>query len=375
MTCDEAREAFSDLYDDTLSGAPLAAVTRHLEGCPACAAEWTAFQRATQAVAGLGTAEPSPGFAAGVRQRLEAPSRGRRVVEWLFVPLRVKVPIQALALVLVAFAGLLIYQRTPEMRWEAGSRAAPATPTPSPPQPAGEPARKTEADKLRAGSPEAEQAQRQARPSGPAAQPPSGTLGAQKERAASPPGEETEELKKAVVPSKRPEVAESPQESRAKREEAAAPGRTLQPPASAPSQPSGVPREGDLSSGPTGSADELYATALEDAKNDRYDQAIEGLRAFIAEHPRDDRAPEARLRLADAYFAQQRYPEAISEYAALTREFPDSPLIPAALYRQGQARLARGDRAGCQVLRDLADRYPRAPEAALARETLATRCP
>jgi len=28
MTCDEAREAFSDLYDDTLSGAPLAAVTR-----------------------------------------------------------------------------------------------------------------------------------------------------------------------------------------------------------------------------------------------------------------------------------------------------------------------------------------------------------
>jgi TolA-binding protein len=339
MTCDEAREAFSDLYDDTLYGAPLAAVTRHLEGCPACAAEWAAFQRATQAIAGLGRAEPSPGFATRVRQRLEAPSRGRRVVEWLFVPLRVKVPIQAMALVLVAFAGLLIYQRTPEMRWEAGSRAAPATPTPSAPQPAGEPARKTEADKLRAGSPEVEQAQRQARPGGSAAQPPSGTLGAQKERAASPPG------------------------------------RRLQPPASAPSQPSAAAREGHLSSARTGSADELYATALEDAKNDRYDQAIEGLRAFITEHPRDTRAPEVRLRLADAYFAHQRYPEAISEYAALTREFPDSPLIPAALYRQGQARLALGDRTGCQVLRDAADRYPQAPEAALAREALTQRCP
>ncbi|MGH7361962.1 MAG: tetratricopeptide repeat protein, partial [Candidatus Methylomirabilales bacterium] len=351
------------------SGVPLAVLTRHLEGCPACAAEWAVFQKATQAVAGLGRAEPSPGFATRVRQRLEAPSRGRRVVEWLFVPLRVKVPIQAMALVLVAFAGLLIYQRTPEMRWEAGSRAAPATPTPSAPQAAGEPARGREADELRAGSPEAEQAQRQTRPSGPAAQPPQPALKAAKERTPAPLGKEAESLKKPVGESESSEAAAPPRESRAKREESAAPGRTLQPPASAPSQPSGVAREGHLSSARTGSADELYASALEDAKSNRYDQAIEGLRAFIAEHPRDNRAPDARLGLADAYFAQQRYPEAISEYETLTREFPDSPLLPAALYRQGQARLALGDRTGCQVLRDVADRYPQAPEATLALET------
>lgn len=73
MTCDEAREAFSDFYDNTLSGPPLAALTRHLETCPACGMEWAAFQRAVRAVADLGSAEPSPGFAARVRQRLEAP--------------------------------------------------------------------------------------------------------------------------------------------------------------------------------------------------------------------------------------------------------------------------------------------------------------
>src|SRR3990172_2536972 len=116
MTCDEAREAFSDLYDEALSGPPLVTITQHLASCTACRAEWAAFQKAMRAVSGLGGAEPSPGFAARVRQGIEAPTRWQRAVHWLFFPLRVKVPIQALALVLVAFAGLLIYQRSPELR-------------------------------------------------------------------------------------------------------------------------------------------------------------------------------------------------------------------------------------------------------------------
>jgi TolA-binding protein len=79
--------------------------------------------------------------------------------------------------------------------------------------------------------------------------------------------------------------------------------------------------------------------------------------------------------LADAYMAQQRHREAIAEYEGLTREFPNSPIIPSALYRQAQSRLALGDRAGCQLLRGVIDHYPQAPEADLAREALSTRCP
>ncbi len=106
----------------------------------------------------------------------------------------------------------------------------------------------------------------------------------------------------------------------------------------------------------------------------RYDRAIEGLRAFITQNPRDARIADAHLRLGDAYVAQRRYTEAIPEYEALVREFPDSPLIPTALYREAQARLALGDRAGCRMLQDVADRYPQAAEAAPAREVLSTRC-
>ncbi|MBI2080618.1 MAG: tetratricopeptide repeat protein [candidate division NC10 bacterium] len=314
MTCDEAREAFSDLYDATLSGAPLAALRRHLEDCAACRAEWTAFQRAVQAVARLGSAEPSPGFAGRVRQRVEAPSGWRRLVEWLFLPLHVKVPIQALALLLVAFAGLLIYQQSPQVRREAevpqsGGRAA---------QEIG-----------RADAQKGEQAERQALPASPRAEP---------DRPASPAREETRPLAKSA----------------------------------APAEPR---KEGAARATATGPADELYAAALRDSARQEHDRAIAEYRAFIAQHPRDARVPDARLRLADAYFARQRYAEAAAEYESLTRDFPDSPLIPPALFRHGQARLALGDPAACGILREALRRSPDAPEAPEARDALAARCP
>ena len=121
-------------------------------------------------------------------------------------------------------------------------------------------------------------------------------------------------------------------------------------------------------------ADALYATGMADLADRKYDRSIEYLRAFLVQHPQDARVPEAQLRLGQAYAGQGRYAEALREYEAMVREFPSSPLVPTALYLQAQARLDQGDRTGCQLLRDVGDRYPQAPEAALAREALTTRC-
>jgi TolA-binding protein len=313
MTCDEAREAFSDLYDGGLTGAPLATLTGHLEDCAACRAEWTAFQRAVQAIARLGGAEPSPGFAARVRGRIEAPSGWQRAARWLFFPLHVKVPIQAVALVLLAFAGLLIYQQSPEVRREA-------EPPPSGGRAAEEIGR---ADALK------EQAERQALPAPTRAEP---------ERPASLAREKARSLATK-----------------------AAPAETL--------------KETGAASAPTAPADELYAAALRDSARQEHDRAIAEYRAFIAQHPQDARVPDARLRLADAYFARNRYSEAAAEYESLTRDFPRSPLVPTALFRQGQARLALGDPAGCGILREALRRYRDSPEATAARDALAARCP
>ncbi|MBI4736752.1 MAG: tetratricopeptide repeat protein [candidate division NC10 bacterium] len=380
MTCHEACDAFSDLYDNALSGAPLVTITQHLASCPECRAEWAAFRKAMQAVSDLGGAEPSPGFAVRVRQRIEAPTRWQRSVHWLFFPLRVKVPIQALALVLVAFAGLLLYQRSPELRRAAEPQpAAPPpvareAPAPAAPPGAAEPLQKMEGATPSAEPPKADQIERPAAPADAVTPSPRASLEAEKEHAASALRDEAKEVGKTAAPSESPKAVEPSLEPGAKSPESGVAGGRLRQSAPAPAQSPTRAKEGSVSSIPPKSADELYAAALADTNSQRYDRAIDGLRAFMAQNPRDPRIPDARLRLADAYVAQRRYTEAIAEYAALAREFPDSPLIPTALYRQAQAVLATGDHAGCRMLQDVADRYPQAPEAALAREILSTRC-
>jgi tol-pal system protein YbgF len=113
---------------------------------------------------------------------------------------------------------------------------------------------------------------------------------------------------------------------------------------------------------------------LAELADGKFDRAVESLRAFLARYPQDARVPDARLRLGEAYFGQGRYAEALQEYKAVAQQFPSSPQVPTALYLQAQARLAQGDRSGCQLLREVADLYPQAPEAASARQVLAARC-
>jgi len=384
MRCDQVRQAFSDLYDERLSGPPLVTITQHLATCQECRAEWTAFRNAMLAVSDLGGAEPSLGFAARVRQRIQAPTRFQRLLRWLFFPLRVKVPIQALALFLVAFAGLLLYQRSPELLRQAEVR--PATQPPvireapvTTPAPTAAPLKK---DPIH---PKLDAKEREAAPS----PRPQAALEVERDRAASGLRDEWKPLEKPRLLAEPPKAEESAPEFRAKTAE---PGVTtgrlqqaLPPPAesdavTAPTQPApkAVPaprQETQTSAIQTRSADELYFDALADSARQRYDRSIEDFRAFIAQHPGDARVPDARLRLADAYVAQRRLAEAVQEYETLISEFPGSPLLPAALFKLGQARLDLGDRSGCQVLRDLTTRYPQAAEAAPARQTLSARCP
>ena len=125
MNCAEAREAFSDLYDGTLAGPPLASLSQHLDGCPACTAEWGAFRRAMHALKDLGDEEPSHDFAARVAERIEAPRWWRRAAAALVFPLRVKIPIHAVALAMLWLVGLWVFQESPELRKGVDLRAQP----------------------------------------------------------------------------------------------------------------------------------------------------------------------------------------------------------------------------------------------------------
>jgi tol-pal system protein YbgF len=359
MTCNEAREALSDLYDGRLPQSAQEAVERHLQGCAACRTEWAALQRTVQAVSALGGAEPSPGFAARVRRQAEAPGWWGRAARWLFLPVRVKVPLHAAALLVLGLVGLLVYEQSPQPRKgtvppramppAAERRQAPTLPPPAP----------------EAGKPEA------------VAPPP---LAEPRQAPAVPPGMPTEQQtpRAATAPEKATEAEPPAAGADALRQaEGAAEVRRDQMESA---QPMGKIEEAPVSREPSRQAlaartpDALYSAALTDLAAQRYPQALSGFRAFIAQYPQDPKVPYARLALGDAQAAGGHPLEAIQEYETLIQRFPQSPLVPTALLRQAQARLSLGDPSGCTELQELADRFPQAPEAAQARDLLTRRC-
>ena len=380
MNCPEAREAFSDLYDGALSGPPLTDLSRHLDGCPACRAEWAAFRRAMHALQELGSEEPSHGFAARVAARIEAPRWWQRLAAMLVLPLRVKLPIHAAALVLLGLTGLWVSQRSPELQratggdapasrervapeqgvpppaasQRSGAETRPSSPLPkaavprkSAPPPAAvgkveSPARASEATDAAKESPAREEA---ARPVG------------------APPAAALPQAQGEIAPPGRRQSAPSAPEDRAKAE-------------SAPRPESGASvQRRSVAAPPRRSPEELFSSAATEFAAERYEPAVADLRAFLAQHPDDGRAPDARFLLGDAYRAQGRYAEAGAEFETFLRQYPRHPRAPLALYRQGEVRILRGDQSGCGILRDAVNRYPDVREAATARETLSARCP
>jgi tol-pal system protein YbgF len=382
MTCDEAREAFTDLYDGTLSGWPLTVLSQHLDGCRACRLEWADFRKAMQALGDLRDEEPSPGFAARVVERIERPSWWRRAADSIVFPLRLKVPIHAAALVLLGVAGIWIFQRSPELRRAADIGApAPAERSVSSPPPAPIP------DKA------AVEPQTEARPVIPAppppikmAQPPvpapltverSEAPPVAREREAAPEGPATRDEVSSPASAPPPNAKQTEPEPAAARPLRMGPapegsgekmGSTLQ---AKPARPSA---EKEVAASPAGTADDLFSAAATEYAAQDYAAAVEHFRAFLAQHPKDKRAPDAQFFQAESYRAQHRYAEAAAAFGSFLGQYPDHRRAPVALYRQGETRLAQGDASGCQVLRDALNRYPGVREAAAAREALAVQC-
>jgi TolA-binding protein len=405
MNCEETREFFTDLYDGTLSGAPLVTLSRHLDGCAACRQEWAAFRGSMHALRDLGDEEPSPGFALRVVERIERPSLWRRIVAALVYPLSVKVPIHAAALVVLGVGGLWLFQRSPEIRRAAdvqapvlSTRAAPAPLSPepgrrfesapsagaptAPPQPMTEPLRPSGPPKAIAPP---EPAANVRAPEVPAS--PSAPMGAGK----APAEERAQDSVDRPMPA-RDDVARltAPPPAGAARQtetQTAIPGALRSAPGrlesreraeiTAPSE-SAAPSKGGASAAAAlarKSADALFSEAATDFVAQRYDTSIQALQAFLAQYPGDARVPDARFLLADAYRAQNRYADAGTEFEVFLRRYPGHRMTGAALYHQGEMRILAGDQAGCSILQDALSRYPDAREASSGRDMLAARCP
>jgi outer membrane assembly lipoprotein YfiO len=115
-------------------------------------------------------------------------------------------------------------------------------------------------------------------------------------------------------------------------------------------------------------------------KEKRYVRAIDALTRIKTDHPFSPQVTDAELKIADAYYLNKQYPEAISAFKEFQALHPTHESIPFVLYRLGQAHLDQftaTDREQKNTLiaksyfEAVINTYPKSPYAAEARQRLA----
>lgn len=109
---------------------------------------------------------------------------------------------------------------------------------------------------------------------------------------------------------------------------------------------------------------DAYQKAFDLLRELRYEQAIDGFRAFLKSYPSGRYAPSAQYWLAEAYYARREFPMAITEYQALRSRYPASTKIPEALLKIGYCYSVLGKKDEARgAFDELVKSYPQSPEA------------
>jgi len=128
VTCHDAHERLSDLLDDALEPAAAAVVEAHLAECAECRRELERLRATVGLLQRVEAPRAPAGFVDRVMDRAYPSPWYRRLGAWLFVPVLVKLPVEAAAVVLIAGLAIFLWERTPELRDAARmERSAPAS--------------------------------------------------------------------------------------------------------------------------------------------------------------------------------------------------------------------------------------------------------
>jgi outer membrane protein assembly factor BamD len=82
-------------------------------------------------------------------------------------------------------------------------------------------------------------------------------------------------------------------------------------------------------------SDQLYKEGMSQLKSKDYRQAVETFYKLKYDYPTEAAAMLADLKIADAYFSDKKYAEAIESYEDFRKMHPASPYIPYAVYMLG----------------------------------------
>jgi len=118
MNCKEIHNLLPAYLEDILSPEEKKSIESHLASCALCSRYLADLKKAGSLVKGLGEVEPPPFFEQRIMARVrEEAGQKKGILRKFFYPLHIKVPIQALATILVAVLAFYVYQKNePEMK-------------------------------------------------------------------------------------------------------------------------------------------------------------------------------------------------------------------------------------------------------------------
>ena len=111
MRCDEVQSRFSDYLDESAEGPRSKGIENHLTNCPICSEEFAGLLQCRQLVSGLHEVEPPVGFTMRVMANVAEMANETSLWKRLLKPLRISIPLQATAVVLVGILSFYVYQK------------------------------------------------------------------------------------------------------------------------------------------------------------------------------------------------------------------------------------------------------------------------
>jgi tol-pal system protein YbgF len=137
------------------------------------------------------------------------------------------------------------------------------------------------------------------------------------------------------------------------------------PPAPVPAAPTPLPSTAGLS--PT----RMYETARADYFAGQYASAIIGFEAFLRTFPRSEQADDAQLNIAESYFAQNQWAQAIAAYNQVIQNYSGTNSVPTAYYKRGLAEQQAGQLDAARASWEtVAKNFPDSDEGRLAKQGL-----
>ncbi len=128
MNCLEARERLSALLDESLDSSERSDIRAHMEGCPDCRLELDRLRATLSLLSRVDRPRAPVGFVDRVMTAAHRAPWYRSFGHRLFLPLAIKLPVQAAAMLVIAVFGVYLLQHTPELRDAARvEREAPAS--------------------------------------------------------------------------------------------------------------------------------------------------------------------------------------------------------------------------------------------------------